>query len=471
MATTWVRYRVWIACGLCLAAGVLLSWVLRQPLEISPKASASQGDPVAEPVESRDVLAPIPKVKADGKTAVDSVIERAMEKAERNGEDARMWALLGDALMQKARETADAGYYGHAERAYRRALTLKPRQVDAILGMAWVSSGRHEFEQSIAWANKAIALDSRNHLAYGLLGDAAVEMGDYDAAFEHYQKMLDLRPDISSYSRGAHLLYLTGDLRKARWLMQKAIEVGALYAENTLWCRAQLALIYLCDGNLLAAEQLLEAVRAKAPKNYHLLAASGRVKTARKDYPGAIADYLQAAAIAPQHDVLVALGDLYRLTGDTAESDKHYALVESIHQVNKSNGVRGDAQLAQFYADHDKNLAEALSMAEEEYKTRKNVFVADTLAWCYYKNGRYAEAKRASQKALHKHTPEASFLFHAGMIDAKLGDPASAQRNLYQALSLNPNFSPIFAPVAVDTIQKLGSSPPAAQPLSGKGQS
>ena len=138
MATTWVRYRVWIACGLCLAAGVLLSWVLRQPLEISPKASASQGDPVAEPVESRDVLAPIPKVKADGKTAVDSVIERAMEKAEHDGEDPRIWALLGDALMQKARETADAGYYGHAERAYRRALTLKPRQVDAILGMAWV---------------------------------------------------------------------------------------------------------------------------------------------------------------------------------------------------------------------------------------------------------------------------------------------------------------------------------------------
>ena len=41
--------------------------------------------------------------------------------------------------------------------------------------------------------------------AYGLLGDAAVEMGDYEAAFKHYQKMLDIRPDLSSYSRGAHL--------------------------------------------------------------------------------------------------------------------------------------------------------------------------------------------------------------------------------------------------------------------------
>src|SRR6516225_10804752 len=123
--------------------------------------------------------------------------------------------------MQKARETADADYYRHAERAYRKALALNPKNLDATTGLAWVYGGRHEFELSIQSAEKAVALDPNSSLAYGLLGDAAVELGDYDAAFEHYQKMLDLRPDISSYSRGAHLLYLTGDLRKARWLMQK----------------------------------------------------------------------------------------------------------------------------------------------------------------------------------------------------------------------------------------------------------
>jgi tetratricopeptide (TPR) repeat protein len=162
--------------------------------------------------------------------------------------------------------------------------------------------------------------------------------------------------------------------------------------------------------------------------------------------------------------VLVALGDLYRLTGAAAEADRQYALVEAVQRLNKANGVRGDAQIAQFYADHDRNLPEALRMAEEEYKTRKSVFVADTLAWCYYKNGRYQEAKRAARKALSRNTPVAEFLFHAGMIDAKLGDVASAQRYLYQALSLNPNFSPVFAPVAADTITELGAGAPAPKP-------
>src|SRR4029450_3968187 len=79
-----------------------------------------------------------------------------------------------------------------------------------------------------------------------------------------------------------------------------------------------------------------------------------------------------------------------------------------------------------------------LSIAQEEYRRRPNVFAADALAWAYYKNGRYAEAKRAIAKALIQHTPDAGFLFHAGMIHAKLGDRVTPQRYLAQPLALNP---------------------------------
>ncbi len=51
--------------------------------------------------------------------------------------------------------------------------------------------------------------------------------------------------------------------------------------------------------------------------------------------------------------------------------------------------MKGSLELARFYADHDRKLPEALAMAEAEYKATPNVFAADTLAWCYYKNGRY----------------------------------------------------------------------------------
>lgn len=263
--------------------------------------------------------------------------------------------------------------------------------------------------------------------------------------------MLDIRPDISSYSRGAHLLYLTGNTRKGLWLMGKAVGAGAPFAENTAWCRAQYTQMLLGFGAVLPAEQILHAALKRTPNDYHLRVAMGKVKTARKDYAAAIEQYQKAIAIAPQHEAVVALGDLYALTGKKEEAEKQYALVEAIHKLNKSNGVLGDAQMARFYADHDRNLPEALKIAEAEYRTRPNIFVADTLAWALYKNGRYAEAADAIKKALRLKTSDASILYHAGMIYAKRGDRVTARKYLYKALSINPNFHPLHARVAVWT--------------------
>ncbi len=367
------------------------------------------------------------------------------------------WTRLGDAFMQKGRETADVSYYGRAEGAYRKALAANPKSVEALVGMAWVDGGRHEFERSIEFANKALALDPGRTDAYGLLGDAAVEMGDYDKAFEQYQKMLDLHPDVSSYSRGAHLLFLTGDLRKATLLMSKAIGSGAPYAENTAWCRAQWALMQFSVGSYLSASQMLTEGLKAAPNNYHLLAAMGKVKAAMKDYDAAIDFYKRAEAIVPQHEVVVALGDLYTLQGKTNEAAAQYALVDVIHKLNRANGVIGDMQMAQFFADHDRNLDEAVRMAEAEYAVRPNVYVADTLAWCYYKTGRIADAQKLIGKALSHQTPEAMFLYHEGAILEKAGRPEQAKTVLYQALSVSPNFHPLAAAAAEKMVYDLGS--------------
>jgi len=388
--------------------------------------------------------------------ASDDEINKASEIARSHPTDAA-WSRLGDALMQKARETMDLSYYGRAEAAYQKSLALNANYANALVGMAWVLSGRHEFEQSIEWANKALKAEPDRADAYGLLGDAATEMGDYDSAFEHYQKMLDLKPGIASYSRAAHLLFVTGGFKKATLLMSKAIGAGGAYPENKAWCIAQMALLDFAQGGYLPAEQLLNQGLQESPNNYHLLAAMGKVKAAQKDFPAAIEFYRRAQAIVPQHDVVVALGDLYTLQGRNEEAAKQYALVDFIRKLNKANGVIGDLQMAQFLADHDRDLEEALLLAETEYKTRPTVYGADTLAWCYYKNGRIAEARKYSAKAMSQQTPEALFSYHRGMILAKAGDMAGARKALYQALSQNPYFDPLGAAAAMQKVQELGS--------------
>ena len=388
----------------------------------------------------------------------DDEITKAVEVTRTHPSDTA-WSHLGDVFMQKARETFDLSYYARAEAAYRKAIDLNATQADALAGMAWVESARHEFEQSIDWANRALAVQPNRPDAYGLLGDAAVEMGDYDKAFEHYQKMLDIRPDISSYSRAAHLLFLTGDVKKATWLMMKAIAAGAPYAENTAWCRAQLALMQFAEGAYLPASQVLADALTKAPGNYHVLAALGKVKAALKDYPAAIDYYKQAEAVVPQHEVVVALGDIYALQGNQRDADAQYALVEVIRKLNRANGVIGDLQWVQFSTDHDRNLPQALRMAESEYKTRPNVYAADILAWCYFKNSMIPDARRYIDKALSRKTPEAMFLYHKGVIYAASRETATARTALYQALSLNPNFHPIESAAAMKRINELGSVP------------
>jgi len=442
--------------ALCLVAGV---WAVA-PARFKHRSGAAITPvlmPNASPgtADSSSMLAGIPIQTGTG--ASDMAIRKGMDKAHQTPANDKVWTGLGDALMQKARETADTHYYDYAEKAYNQALAIKPANADAMTGLAWVNGGRHQFDDSISWANKALAIEPGNNIAYGLISDAEVERGEYDAAYEHTQKMIDLRPDLSSYSRGAYLLYVTGDNRKARWLMAKAIGAGSTFAENTAWCRTQLAQILFSDGNLLAAEQVAADALQKNPQNFHVIAMMGKIKAAKKDYPGAVDLYKKALAISPEHITMVALGDVYTAMGNKDEAAKIYAQVEELHSKNNVTGTAHDhMQMAQFYADHDKMPAEAVRLAEE-HKTSKNVFESDILAWAYYKNGQLPQAKVAIDRAMKYHTADSRFYYHAGMIYAGLGNPTVAKRFLYQALSLNANFSPLATPLASREMQALGS--------------
>ena len=414
---------------------------------------ASRVEPLTDRNEN-DVFAAI--AEATGNTTADQTITKCLAKVKNKRENDAVWVHLGNAVMQKVRETGAETHYGHAEYVFRKALEISPKNIAATVGMSWVYGGRHQFRESIEWANKALALDPQNQDAHGLIGDAAVEFGDYDTAFDHYQKMLDIRPDLSSYSRAAHLLHLTGDVQKASLLMKKAINAGGPYAENTAWCRAQLALMLWNTGAISVAEQELEKAMEAAPANYYVLDAMGKVKSAKKDYNSAIEYYQKAVAITPNPKTLIALGDLYLLKGEKKKAEEQFQRVQGNNGHHYAHGQQGNIFLARFYADHDRNLPEALKEAEAAYRNSKNVFVTDTLAWCYYKNGRYDEALKVIQKALQWQTPDANILFHAGMIYAKLSNHSMAQKYLYQALSLNPNFHPVYSTVAVETLKQLG---------------
>ena len=446
-----VRASALIVC-LVAALAAELTWkhveARSRPLSVTPAPPSTE-------LTAEQIFAAIPAPAGNSETG--KVLAAALGKARKTPRAAAAWVNLGDALAQVLRESANLKYYDLAEMAYRHTLQLNSRSADAMTGMAWVTGGRHLFDQSIEWANRALAIDPGNIAAHGIIGDAALELGDYDKAFSEYQKMMDLRPDLSSWSRGAYLLWVTGNQSKAMWLMQKAIKAGAPYAENTAWCRAKLAMMLFQDGAFVPAAQVLAPALATAPHNIHVLLAAGRIATARHDPTGAMKYYQTVLESGPNHEALVALGDLHARNGEKVEAEKYYAQVEALHAAHLVSGVHDHMLMAKFYADHDRNLVEALRLAEQRKLTR-NVLEADILAWVYFKNGDQLHARDALKRALSRDTPDAEMRYHAGMIAAATGDRVAAKKYLWEAISFNPQFSVLQAPIAFKTLDQLASA-------------
>lgn len=373
-----------------------------------------------------------------------------------------------DALMQRSRDRLDPALYAPAEDLYRRALAADPQNAGAMLGLAWVHNSEHEFAEGRRWAEAALAIDPTIPDAFALIGDGAAELGDYEEAFAQYQKALDLRPDQSSYSRAAQLLWLTGDIESARFLLLKAIAAGSSAPENTAWCRARLALMYFHAGELVSADSVLTEALRDNPNNAHLLIASGRLQAARGSLEGAIDSIKRSVEIAPSHEALAILVDLYTAAGRDSDARSQFDAVMAFHGAHNHGhddhahvhtAPHASHELALFLADHDRDLGVALSSAEADYAAFPNVFAADALAWCQFKAGRYEAAAVTINEALRLGTPIADIHFHAGMIFAKLGDATRAREHLSRALDLNPSFHPRFARVAADELARIRSKP------------
>jgi tetratricopeptide (TPR) repeat protein len=393
--------------------------------------------------------------ESQASSSTDNRVETLQARLKQNPDDERAYVLLGAAYLQKVRETGDPTYYGKTEEALTRALDLQPDDFAAMIQMGALSLARHQFREALAWGEKARVISPGTVLTYGVIGDAQVELGQYDAALETFQTMVDLRPDLSSYSRASYIRELHGDVEGAIDAMQRAVQAGGPNAENTNWTRVQLGNLYFNSGKLAEAEAQYNQALALYPGYIHAIAGLARVHAARGEYDEALKLYIDATNRIPLPEYVIALGDVYEAAGRNQEAQQQFDLVRVMERLYAANGVDTDLEMALFNADHDQNLNETLALARKAYATRPSIHGADALAWALYKTGNYTEAQKYSEKALQLGTKDALKLFHAGMIALKLGDKVKASDYLDQALTINPYFSILYADQARKTLETL----------------
>jgi tetratricopeptide (TPR) repeat protein len=387
----------------------------------------------------------------------DNRVETLQERLKRNPDDQRAYVLLGAAYLQKVRETGDPTYYRKTEEALGRALDLQPDDFAAMTQMGVLALARHQFREALDWGEKALALSPGTALIYGVIGDAQIELGQYAAAVATFQTMVDLRPDLSSYSRASYVRELHGDVDGAIEAMQRAVQAGGPNAENTNWTRVQLGHLYFNSGKLAEAEAQYNQALASYPGYVHAIAGLARVHAARGEYDKAIKLYTDATNIMPLPEYVIALGDVYEAAGRSQEAQQQFDLVRVMERLYTANGVDTDLEMALFEANHSQGqkIDEALSLARRALEKRPTIYARDVLAWTLYQDGQYAPAYALSQQALQLGTKDALLFFHAGMIALQLGNTTQARQYLEQALAINPHFSILYADQARKTLQSL----------------
>jgi len=351
--------------------------------------------------------------EADLATSIISLQERL-----RQNPDATGYAQLGNLLLLRVRETADAGLYVQAEQALGEALRRDPNQLDALIGQGSLALSRHQFVEALNWAERARAINPFRAQVFGIITDAQIELGRYDEATKTLQKMVDLRPDIASYSRVSYLRELHGDVSGAIDAMRRAIEAGNPAAEGTWWAMVQLGNLYLNDGDLANAQLTYAQTLNLAPEYPFALAGMARVQTAQGKIGDAIVIYKRLVERLPLPEFAIALGDLYERNGNTNAARQQYDIVRAIQALNAANGSDVDLEMVLFEADHGPHAPDLVARARAMYQRRPSIYAADALAWALYRTGNTTEAKHYSQESLRLGTRDPLLLRRAASIDS-----------------------------------------------------
>ena len=384
----------------------------------------------------------------------DTEINEVLKIIEQMPDSSKGYTQLAVIYIKRARETGDFSLNSKAETAVQKALEIAPDDVPAQKLKASLHLTFHRFAEALELGKKLQTEFPNDAFVYGILTDANVELGNYKEAADAVQKMVDLKPNSSSYARVAHIRSLYGDTEGAVEMFKTAARTtDPQDKEAQSWCLVQLGDEFWKYGKYAEAEKIYDEALQNFP-NYHLaIAGKGKIRAAQNDFEGAIKFLTDANNRVPNVETTILLGDIYTKQGNTEKAKQQYDLVEVIEQ---KIGVNNDQKrLALLWADQNLRLDDALAITKRETELRKDIFTADAHAWTLYKKGQLTDAKAAITNAMNLKSNDARILYHAGMIEKDLGNQAEAKKLLEQSLKINPMFDLLQAEIARKALSEL----------------
>ncbi|WP_426403635.1 tetratricopeptide repeat protein [Streptomyces sp. R-07] len=370
-------------------------------------------------------------------------------------DDEASWAELGVAYTERGSRLGDVRDYPRAERALSRSLAERPAargNLEAQLGLGALAGARGDWKTAREFGERVRKADPKRWPVYPVLMDAYNGLGEYKAAQKAMESLEELHAGAVVRARAAQTY------RDRGW--REDADAAALDATALAETDAEKAAALARLGDLAwergePEEALtrfgasLRLVRDHGPS----LAGRARALAALGRTDEAVRDWRAALARLPLPEYLLEAGELYESLGRGGEARALY------ERLRTGTWQGAEVTLGLLDADHGDPAAAAVRMRAEWARGHRSVRAADALGWALHRSGASREALGYARRATEEGLRSALFTYHRGEIERALDQPGPARRHLTEALRINPEFSPLHARRAEESLTALGELP------------
>ena len=161
---------------------------------------------------------------------------------------------------------------------------------------------------------RAQAIAPATAAVYGVLDDALTQLGRYPEARAAAQRMLDLQPSLSSFSRASYDLEEHGDVAGATAALQRALG-DAFTPADVAFCHYYLGELAFNSGQLGEAPRQYQPVARRTPSYFPLIEGIAKVEAAGGQVDAALRDYNELLSRVPLPQYISELADYEQSLG------------------------------------------------------------------------------------------------------------------------------------------------------------
>ena len=302
-----------------------------------------------------------------------------------------------EALNRLFQLYVDTDQYEKAKKIIDKLATLNPSGKDVLLKQFYLYLKLKKVKDLVPKLEKLVKSHPNDPQILMILGMAYESVNNLEKAEEIYERVLKLQPNNQeAFDRLMSVLINQKKYRKAIDLLNKK------YAEN--------------------------------PKNYNVLVMMAEIEDLRGNTEEAVKLIKEAISINPKNEKLYFYLGIYL--------DKLDRWEEAEKALKKAIQLRPDFHdalnyLGYSYILRDIDVDKGIQLVKKALKyAPDNPAYLDSLAWGYYKKGKYNEALNIMLKVVNKINDDPVVFYHYGAILEALGEKKKAKEIYEKALKL-----------------------------------